>query len=276
MTAAADAPVLVGVGGSEESLSVVRLAAREAAGHGRRLCVLHAFNWQAALEAPSVVGPRAEAEQVVARAIAAADQVAPDLAVDGQIVEGSAVAALLRRSESAFLVAVGDGGMSTRDCVPTDSAAVQVAARAGCPVLVVRLAPPPDGPVLIGLDGSATSRTALDFALDCAARHGGRVRAVRVVEPDVGVDDPTRELDETLTRCSPRHPPVATDRDVLRGDPGHVLVEASRSARLVVVGTRGDQPWRGMLGAVSQSLLYHSPAPVIFVRGVAEAPLTDP
>ncbi|WDZ87706.1 universal stress protein [Micromonospora cathayae] len=270
MSAAADAPVVVGVSGSEQSLSVVRLAAREAAEHGRRLCVLHAFNWEAALAAPSVVGPRAEAEEAIARAVAVADEVAPDLRVDGQLVEGAAVAGLLRRSESAFLVVVGDGGLSSRDCVPADAAAVQVAARAGCPALVARLAPPPSGPVLVGLDGSATARSALDFAADCAGRHDGRLRAVRVVEPGADDDRADRELAETVDRCGRRFPMVTVEREVLRGDPGHTLVEQSRSARLVVVGTRGDQPLRGMLGAVSQSLLYHAPAPVLFVRGVVD------
>jgi nucleotide-binding universal stress UspA family protein len=43
----------------------------------------------------------------------------------------------------------------------------------------------------------------------------------------------------------------------VRGDPGTVLVEQSRSAQLAVVGARGEEPWRGMLGEVSQRLLYH-------------------
>lgn len=271
MSAAADAPVVVGVSGSDESLSVVRLAAREAAEHGRSLCVVHAFDWEAALAAPSVVAPRAEAERVISRAIAVAGDVAPDLRVDGQLVEGTAVAGLLRRSDSAFLVAIGDGGLTTRDCVPTDTMAVQVAARADCPTLVARLAPPPDGPVLVGLDGSATSRAALDFAFDCAARHDGRLRAVRVVEPGGDADHDGRDLADTVDRGGRRYPTVTVERDLLRGDPGQALIEQSRTARLVVVGTRGDEPWRGMLGAVSQTLLYHAPAPVVFVRRVTEA-----
>ncbi|SCL32732.1 Nucleotide-binding universal stress protein, UspA family [Micromonospora pallida] len=276
MSAAADAPVLVGVSGSDESLPVVRLAAREAAEHGRRLRVLHAFNWEAALAAPSLAGARAEAERALTRAVEAAGAVASDLLVDTHVVEGAAVAALLRQSEAAFLVVVGDGGMTTRDCVSPEAAAVQVAAQAGCPVLVARLAPPPRGPVLVGLDGSATSRFALDFALDCAARHDGRLRAVRVIEADGDADQPRRDVTELLAERGQRHPTVTVEPEVLRGDPGQVLIDESRSARLVVVGARGDQPWRGLLGAVSQSLLYHAPAPVIFVRGVTDIPLDTP
>lgn len=283
MSAAADAPVVVGVSGSPQSLSVVRLAAREAAEHDRPLQVLHAFNWEAALAAPTLAGARAEAERTIGEAVEVAHEVAPDLSVDARIVEGTAVGALLRRSESAFLVVVGDGGMTTRDCVSTEAAAVQVASRAGCPVLVARLAPPPQGPVLVGLDGSATSRQALDFALDCATRRDCRVHAVRVIESDDRSAPPGRadesvppDLAELLAQRRRTYPTVTVEVDVLRGDPGQVLVAEARSAQLVVVGTRGDQPWRGLLGAVSQSLLYHAPAPVVFVRGVTDVPLETP
>ncbi|OZV73540.1 universal stress protein UspA [Micromonospora echinospora] len=276
MSAAADAPVVVGVSGSDESLPVVRLAAREAAEHGRRLSVLHAFNWEAALAAPSLAGARTEAEGAIDRAVGAAREVDADLPVDAHVVEGAAVAVLLRQSESAFLVVVGDGGMTTRDCVSPEAAAVQVASRAGCPTLVARLDPPPTGPVVVGLDGSATSRFALDFALDCAARHDGRLRAVRVVEPNGDGTRTEREVADLLAQRGSRHPAVTAEPAVLRGDPGQVLIDQSRSARLVVVGARGDQPWRGLLGAVSQSLLYHAPAPVVFIRGVTDVPLETP
>ncbi|KIR65788.1 MULTISPECIES: universal stress protein [Micromonospora] len=278
MTPPADAPVVAALGSPESAGQVVRLAAREAAGHRRPLRLLHAFNWSAALEAPSVTGPRARAEELLEQAAAAAGEAEPAVPVSGEIVEGAPVAALVRRSESAFLVVIGDGGMSRCGaCIPADAPAVQLAARAGCPVLVVRPEPPPQGPVLVGVDGSASSRTALAFAFGCAARRSARLLAVRVVEPppeDRNVLGTARaELAEVVARCGRRHPEVSTECHVVVGDPGAVMVEQSRSAQLTVVAARGDEPLRGMLGAVSQSLLYHSPAPVIVVRGlVSTAP----
>ncbi|WP_431908372.1 universal stress protein [Micromonospora carbonacea] len=297
MTPPADAPVVAALGSPETAPQVVRLAAREAAGHGRPLRLLHAFNWSAALEAPSVVGPRARAEELLEGAAAAAGEAEPAVPVSGEIVEGAPVAALVRRSESAFLVVIGDGGMARCGaCIPADAPAVQLAARAGCPVLVVRPEPPPQGPVLVGVDGSASSRTALAFAFGCAARRSARLLAVRVVEPPPedrppdtagtppgtdphdaydrhGLGTAHAELADLVARCGRRHPEVPVECHVVVGDPGRVLVEQSRSAQLTVVAPRGDEPLRGMLGAVSQSLLYHSPAPVIVVRGlVATAP----
>ncbi|EEP74233.1 UspA domain-containing protein [Micromonospora sp. ATCC 39149] len=162
---------------------------------------------------------------------------------------------------------------------------MQLAARADCPVLVVRSEPPPRGPVLVGVDGSASSRTALAFAFGCAARRSARLLAVRVTEPpDVPPGggppaaaggppqqdqrDAHAELAELVARFGRRHPEVPAECHVVGGDPGGVMVDQSRSTQLTVVAARGDEPLRGMLGAVSQSLLYHSPAPVIVVRGM--------
>lgn len=267
MAAAADAAVLVGVG-SERNYPVVRLAAQEAAAHNRELHLLHAFNWAAAFEAPTVAESRATVEELLAEATRIATGIAPELSVRSEMVEGPAVTMLVRRSETAFLVAVGDGGMAAcADCVPADAPGVQLAARAGCPVLVARRDPPPQGPVLVGVDGTPSSEGALEWAFDCAAGRGARMLVIRVVEPDETTEDATGQLEQIVARYADRNPAVPTECHAIRGDPGTVLVEQSRSAQLAVVAARGDEPGRGMLGAVSQSLLYHSPAPVIVVRG---------
>lgn len=271
MAAPTDAAVLVGLG-TERNLPVVRLAAQEAAAHDRPLCLLHAFNWAAALQAPSVAGPRADAEELMSRATEIVAEVEPGLPVGGEIVEGALVDTLVRRSETAFLLAVGDGGMATSgECVSVEAPTVQLAARAGCPVLVVRREPPPQGPVLVGVDGSDSSQAALEWAFECAARREARLSAVRVVESEQGAED-AELLVGLVARSARRFPSVAAECHTIRGDPGGVLVEQSRSAQVVLVAARGDEPWRGMLGAVSQALLYHSPAPVIVVRGLTGIP----
>lgn len=271
MAAATDAPVLAGVG-SERNLPLVGLAAREAVAHERPLCLLHAFDWSAALAAPSVVGPHDAAEELLTRATEIAKDVDETLPVSGEITEGPVVEMLVRRSETAFLVVVGDGGMSTRPgcCVPADAPAVQVAARAGCPVLVGRRSPPPEGPVLVGVDGSEDSQRALEWAFDCAGRREARLVAVRVVEPGTGNDDPAA-LTDIVARVGAEHRSVPVECHTIRGDPGPVLVEQSKSAQVAVVAARGQRPGRGMLGSVCQKVLYHSPAPVIVVRGLATA-----
>ncbi|MGV9212099.1 universal stress protein [Micromonospora sp. RB23] len=274
MAASADAAVLVGLG-SDGDLPVVEQAAQEAAGHGRPLHLVHTFDWHAAFAADTVAAPRDAAEDLITRAAQLAHQVEPGLTVRGEIVESAMLPTLIRRSESAFLLAVGDSGMAgSGQCVPADTPAVQLAARANCPLLAVRREPPPQGPVLVGVDGSPSSHLALRWAVECASRRGARLVALRVVESDEDTDAVAEQLGEALARHVDRHTAVPTECRVVRGDPAQVLIDTSRSAQVALVAARGDEPGRAMLGAVAQSLLYHSPAPVVVVRGLAEKPLT--
>ncbi|MFI6781129.1 universal stress protein [Micromonospora sp. NPDC050276] len=276
MAAAADAAVLVGLG-SELDLPVVEQAAQEAAGHGRALHLLHTFDWCVAFAADTVAAPRDRAEQLITQAAQLAHQTEPALTVRGEIVEGALLPTLIRRSETAFLLAVGDSGMAgSGQCIPAETTAVQLAAQAGCPLLVVRREPPPQGPVLVGVDGSPSSHLALQWAVQCASRRGARLLALRVVEYDEDTDAVTEQLSEALAQHTDRTGPVPTECRVIRGDPAEVLIDTSRNTQVALVAARGDEPGRAMLGAVAQSLLYHCPAPVVIVRGLAEAPLTGP
>lgn len=268
MAAPSHGAVVVGVGRSTEALTVVRTAAGEAAAHDRPLHLLHAFNWAATGGPAPAGGTRIDAERMLEQAGQLAADTAPGVPVSGEIVEGSPVEALLRAAGTAFLVALGDGGSSTCPaCVPADAPAVELAARAGCPVLVGRSEPAPPGPLLVGYDGSPGAHHTLGYAFDCAERRGARLLAVRVVEPERrDADDGL--LEAAVNRQAVRHPRVAADCQTVRGEPADVLLDRSRSAQLAVVGARGDGPVRSSLGEVSQALLYHSPAPLIVVRGL--------
>ncbi|MEU5904668.1 universal stress protein [Micromonospora sp. NPDC047467] len=276
MAASADAEVLVGLG-SDHDLPVVEQAAQEAAGHGRPLHLLHIFDWHAAFSANTVATPRQQAEKLITQAAQLAHQVEPGLTVRAEIVESALLPTLIRRSETAFLLAVGDSGMAgSGQNIPAETSAVQLAARAGCPLLVVRREPPPEGPVLVGVDGSPSSHLALRWALECASRRDARLLALRVVESDEDTDAVAEQLRDAMDRHAGRHAGVPTECRAVRGDPGQVLIDTSRSAQVALVAARGDEPGRAMLGAVAQSLLYHSPAPVVVVRGLADMPLKGP
>ena len=51
------------------------------------------------------------------------------------------------------------------------------------------------------------------------------------------------------------------------GDPSESLIEASKGASLLVVGTKGRSPWTGLLlGSVSQRCAAAASCPVVLVK----------
>ncbi|MDG4786220.1 universal stress protein [Micromonospora sp. WMMD1102] len=272
MTAPPDAMVVVGIDGSRTSMTAIRLAAREAVLHSRPLRLVHTFNWVADPSEPMPEEPRRPAEELLYRATALASQAQPGLDVSCALIEGPVITTLLRESGSAALLVIGDGGLGIDPDVTASSeaTAVQIAARAGCTVLVAREQLPSVGPVLVGVDGSTSSLSALDYAFDTASRHCTDLMVVQVCDPDGTDGGPPPEVVEQLAEAvapwQRKYPSVRVDQQVRTGDPESALAQETRRAELVVVSARGDEPWRGMLGSVSQAMLYHSASPVAVVR----------
>ncbi|WP_254186881.1 universal stress protein [Micromonospora sp. WMMB482] len=94
--------------------------------------------------------------------------------------------------------------------------------------------------MLVGFDGSSSSRSALAYAFDCAQHRGARLLAVRVIEPESGDRDDGR-LDEAVTRQALRYPgspPTARPSTVSRG-PSCSTAPARRSSRWWPPGETG-------------------------------------
>ncbi|MCW3843088.1 universal stress protein [Micromonospora yasonensis] len=290
MNSANGAAVVVGVDGSEPALRAVRLAAAEATRRHRPLRVVHGFIWPllrvpvtAPAGGPPGSGLRHQAEELVAAAVAEAKAAVPGLPVSGEIIDGEASAALLGEAPTAAMIVVGDRGLGGFAALVVGSVAIQVAAYADCPVLVARGADRTTGPVVVGVDGSALSRAAVEFAAGEAAIRATRLHGVHAythpassgpgdMQPLVyeegqlrGEED--RILAESLTGLDERWPEVPVTREVVHGRPVPVLTEASRTAQLVVVGAQGRSELTGLLlGSVSQGVLHHADCPVAVVR----------
>jgi nucleotide-binding universal stress UspA family protein len=74
-------------------------------------------------------------------------------------------------------------------------------------------------------------------------------------------------LDETITEVFGDMPDVPLVSRVERGHAAAVLVEASRGADLLVVGSRGRGAFAGMvLGSVSRHCAENADCPVLIVR----------
>jgi nucleotide-binding universal stress UspA family protein len=136
------------------------------------------------------------------------------------------------------------------------------------------------GRIVVGVDGSGSSLQALDWAAHQAeltgdvlevittwewpAHHGWTAPLPEDWDPQAEM---TKVLDEVLDRLRRAHPNVTVHPRVVEGHPAPVLIEASRGAELVVVGSRGHGEFAGMLlGSVSEHCVTHAHCPVLVAR----------
>lgn len=132
--------------------------------------------------------------------------------------------------------------------------------------------------IVVGVDASAHSNAALRWAVDDAtARKDAEVIAVLawqmplVSNPGAfDRDELQRSYEKLLTDTvadALALPHLPVDLRVVMGDPIDVLVEASRDAQLLVVGSRGRSQFTGViLGSVSQSCAARAACPVVVVK----------
>ncbi len=290
MSTVASAAVVVGVDGSTGSLSAVRAAASEAVKRGRPLRIVHAFIWPSlgvavgpAVDGPSDTGMRAFAERILAEAVVEAEKAAPGVHATVALVDGEAATVLLGESRDAVLLVIGDRGLGGFGSLVLGSVALHTTAHAACPVLVVRGQERPTGPVVVGIDDSAGSESAVGFAIEEAARRKTGLTAVHawgafdsrsqndalplVYEPGALEDEEHRVLSESLAGWAQRFPEVAIEQELVRGQPAAALIERSQNAQLLVTGARGRGGFTGLvLGSVSQTVLHHADCPVAVVR----------
>jgi nucleotide-binding universal stress UspA family protein len=133
--------------------------------------------------------------------------------------------------------------------------------------------------VVVGVDGSDASKDALRWAAKQAECSNGEVHAVITWEfpPSYGfyVDYSEAEFDtqarktleEAVAEVLGKPPSVPVTLSVVKGRPTEALVGASRSADMLVVGSRGRGAFTGMLlGSVSLHCIQHAACPVLVVR----------
>ncbi|TDB75550.1 universal stress protein [Micromonospora sp. KC723] len=281
--------ILVGFDGSADARLALDWALDEAQHSGRPVRLAYVFEW---LTIGGWINPgmapgiwldettRRQVEELVGKAAADAAAARPGITVHGNVFDGPPALVLQEGSAEAGLLVLGSRGHGGFGGLLAGSTTVSVSAHAHCPVVVVREGRTgAAGPVVVGFDGSEPSRVALGFAVERAAKRKTPLRVMRVFEPPGGRWPPSdhdersvaaREraaLEESLAAWREAFPDLPVDVVVTPGNPAATLVEASRDARLVVVGSRGRGGLRGMLlGSVSQQLIQHAHCPVAVAR----------
>lgn len=141
--------------------------------------------------------------------------------------------------------------------------------------------------IVVGVDGSPESRSALRWAARIAAAINARIEAVLVWEFATSygwsslapLSPPPRELEDELativTEAFDGKIPSGLTSRVLEGSAASALVRESKDAQLVVVGSRGHGGFAGLLlGAVSAKVAEHAACPVLVVHGDVPTALT--
>jgi nucleotide-binding universal stress UspA family protein len=138
--------------------------------------------------------------------------------------------------------------------------------------------------ITVGIDGSAHSSRALEWALSEGATRHAPVTVLTVhsvpmsgwtgnpikLPRDAADLDRERHAAEELTakalsQLGDAQPPSVTVRAII-GFPAGELIEASRAADLMVVGSRGAGGFaRLVIGSVSSQVVHHAHCPVVVV-----------
>lgn len=290
--------VTVGVDGTRSAQGAVRWAAAEAARRRSSLRLVTAFGWPSEryIDHHEITkNYRGELfDQVrgeLEGAAAIAELEAPGIEIQQQLTVGYPIPVLVEEAEHAQLIVVGDRGAGQIKGALTGSVAVALASHASCPVVIVRgpereAAQTATLPVILGVDGSPTSESAIAFAYEAAAERGAPLVAVhtwfdQTFGPTLApmldwtaIEAEERQLlSQRLAGWAEKYPDVQVEELVTCGRPAPVLLERAASAQLVVVGSRGRGEFAGLiLGSVSNTLVHQSPCPVAVVHPHDGAP----
>lgn len=133
--------------------------------------------------------------------------------------------------------------------------------------------------IVVGVDTSESSKEALRWAAEQARLTGSDLRIVMswflpagaywvALPGDVDFEGDTRKaLAATVEQTLGSDPAIPLEMVVVQGSPAPVLIEESKKADLLVVGSRGHGAFTGMLlGSVSEHCVSHAACPVVVVR----------
>lgn len=139
--------------------------------------------------------------------------------------------------------------------------------------------------ILVPVDFSPNSETALDYAVELAGKLDAKVYILNVIAlsglgvPELGaalaptvIDSMVRDSEAALAKLADARRSQAKIADTLlrTGDARDIIIHTAEevSADLIVMGTHGRRGvGRALLGSVAESVLRTSPCPVLTIRG---------
>ncbi|MEU2076321.1 universal stress protein [Streptomyces sp. NPDC013489] len=229
-------------------------------------------------DTPRHVAQRQAGSEALRTALAWAHARQPDIRTTSSVLDGFPAATLAAASDEADIIVLGSRHLSrTEEFLSAGSLVVPVTAKARCPVVVVGDAEHVTQEtryLVVGVDGSDSSRAALAWAFEEADLRRCALRAIAVWQPpvfslhrgDTLFHAERRLLSETTAGWAEKYPDVRLTHEVLIGSPVENLADAAEHAMAVVVGRRGRGGYSGMrVGSVVHGLLHRAHCPVITV-----------
>jgi nucleotide-binding universal stress UspA family protein len=147
--------------------------------------------------------------------------------------------------------------------------------------------------VVVGIDGSESSHHALRWARFLAQATGSTVEATAVWQPVIAyglagigwaaaprtpsdwnpAEEASKVLNDSLNEVFGEQRPPKLQLTVREGNAAQVLLEISKGATMLVVGSRGHGGFASLLlGSVSAACTEHATCPVLVVHGEAPPP----
>ncbi|ORW40828.1 universal stress protein [Mycobacterium paraense] len=285
--------IVVGIDDSPGARLAVQWAAREAELRNIPLTLVYAFSPEVStwLRTPLPAGvlrwQQDHGRRLIEGALQAVEEVTAaggPAGVNTEVLASGAALTLIEKSKQAELVVLGAKGSGRWPGRLLGSVSSALLRHAHCPVAIVHEEDPSifaasQSPVVVGIDGSPASEAGTAIAFDEASRRRvGLVALHAWSDLDVsewpGIDWPATQsmaeevLAERLAGWQERYPDVQVTRVVAQAQPARRLVEASKAAQLVVVGSTGRGGFAGMLvGSVGETVAQLAEVPVIVARG---------
>jgi nucleotide-binding universal stress UspA family protein len=238
----------------------LRWALKQAEATGADVEAVHAWEYPISFGTPVALLPgedlEAEAGTALAAAIGKVTAGDSGVTVRRRVVLGDPTSVLLGRAEDADLLVVwnrGYGGFA-RSLLGS-----------------------------VGVDGSPSSRRALDWAMRQAEATGMKIVALLAWRAPTGygtgalvasgvdwANEARASLESIVAPVSEEWPQVPVEQRVLEGHPAEVLLAQTEGADLLVVGSRGHGGFAGaLLGSVSTHCVHHATCPVVVIHDKA-------
>lgn len=264
-------PIVVGVDDSPDASKALdwALAWAGAVGSPVRILASEAVPPGRTTDSPGL-GQKAQA--AVDQQLERLHRVSPEAEVDAEVLVAHPVTALITASQGAGAVVLGTRGVGAYQGSVIGSISGAVAASAHCPTVIITSNAPsaydPDGPIVVGFDGSEPALGAARLAVSAAAAEG---RTVRLIQAEVGTTSPDEPLDDLVAQLRGEHPEVDIELVASADNAVGALTSASRSAAFVVVASQGHRGVPGfLLGSTTRALVQSAQAPVIVLTSRSE------